>query len=256
MKTPFIIEIKNVKIKIGDTWIHKHLNLSIEQGEIIGIVGSSGSGKSTLLREILMLQKPNAGSIRVFGQELMDASPEELLVIQKRWGILFQENALFSSLTVLENTSFPLRERSDLDDNMIREIALQRILSVGLDIDSVNKYPSELSGGMAKRAALSRAIVLDPEILFLDEPTTGLDPDSASELDELILNLRDMLHLTIVIITHDLETLWRVTDRVAFLHEGKVLCVDKIEKLVHHQDEAIQKFFNGPRGRETKKTHG
>jgi phospholipid/cholesterol/gamma-HCH transport system ATP-binding protein len=255
MKNP-IIEIKNLKMKLGGSWVHNHLNLTIEQGEIIGIVGGSGTGKSTLMREIVMLQRPNSGSIRVFGKELMTAAPEDLLEIQKRWGILFQENALFSSLTVLENTAFPLKERSDLDDKTINEIALQRILSVGLDIDSVIKYPSELSGGMAKRAALSRAIVLDPEILFLDEPTTGLDPNSASELDELILNLRNMLNLTIVIVTHDLDTLWRVTDRVAFLHEGKVLCVDKIENLIHQKEEAIQTFFNGPRGREAKETHG
>lgn len=250
-----IIEIKNLKIRLGDKWIHNHLNLSIKKGEIIGIVGASGSGKTTLMREMLMLQRPNSGSIHVFGKELMNATPEQLLEVQKRWGVLFQENALFSSLTVLENIMFPLRERSNLDEEMIRELAIQRILAVGLEIDSANKYPSDLSGGMEKRVALARAIVLDPEILFLDEPTTGLDPDSAAELDELILNLQSMMGLTIVIITHDLDTLWRVTDRVAFLDEGKVLYVDKIVKLIHHSEPSIQKFFNGPRGRAAENTY-
>jgi len=208
MTTPnSIIEIKNLRIHLGDKWIHDHLNLSIKKGEIIGIVGTSGSGKTTLMREILMLQHAVSGSIRVFGKELMHATPEKLLEVQERWGVLFQENALFSSLTVLENIMFPLREKSKLDKEMIQELAMQRILSVGLEIDSANKYPSELSGGMEKRAALARAIALDPEILFLDEPTTGLDPDSAAELDELILNLQSMMGLTIIIITHDLDTL-------------------------------------------------
>jgi phospholipid/cholesterol/gamma-HCH transport system ATP-binding protein len=253
MTTP-IIEIKNLRIRVGDKWIHRGLDLDIKPGEILGVVGTSGSGKTTLMREILMLQRPNSGSIRVFGKEIVHANREKLIDIQRRWGVLFQENALFSSLTVLENIEFPLREQGKLDEDTIKELALQRVLSVGLDIDAANKYPSELSGGMAKRAALARAIVLDPEILFLDEPTTGLDPDSAAELDELILNLQSTLGLTIIIITHDLDTLWRVTNRVAFLKDGKVLRVDKLEKLVHSSDPSIQEFFNGPRGRAAKKT--
>jgi phospholipid/cholesterol/gamma-HCH transport system ATP-binding protein len=247
-----IIEIKDLKTHINDQWIHHDLNLSIFPKEIIGIVGGSGSGKSTLMREILMLQRPDSGTIRVFGKELTHMPQKELLDIQKRWGVLFQENALFSSLTVLENVSFPLKENASLDDKTIQELALQRLLSVGLDIDAVNKYPAELSGGMEKRAALARAIVLDPEILFLDEPTTGLDPESASALDELILNLQSMMGLTIVIITHDLDTLWRITNRVAFLSKGKVMYVEPIEKLIHHSDAEIKEFFNGPRGRAAK----
>lgn len=255
MTQPAIIEVKNLKIRLGDKLIHHGLNLSIKQHEIIGIVGSSGSGKSMLMREILMLQRPDSGSIHVFGKELMHISPEKFLPIQQRWGVLFQENALFSSLTVLENIEFPLREQGNLDDATIRELALQRLQSVGLEIEAANKYPAELSGGMEKKAALARAIVLDPEILFLDEPTAGLDPDSASELDELILSLHSTLDLTIIIITHDLDTLWRVTNRVAFISEGKILVVDKIENVIHHKDSSIQAFFNGPRGRATKKNY-
>lgn len=251
-----IIELKDIRMRLDKKWIHHHLSLTVKKGEIMGIVGTSGSGKTTLLREMLMLQRPDAGSIHVFGQELMRASTEQLREVQERWGVLFQENALFSSLTVLENIAFPLREKSKLDEELIRELALQRLLAVGLELDSANKYPAELSGGMKKRAALARAIVLDPEILFLDEPTTGLDPDNAAELDELILTLQALLGLTIVIITHDLDTLWRVTDRVAFLDEGKVLYVDKIEKLVQHPDQVIQEFFNGPRGRTAKHSQG
>lgn len=247
-----IIEVKDLKIRLKDKWIHNGLSLSVQKNEIIGIVGSSGSGKTTLLREMLMLQKPDSGSIQIDGKELMNATHEELLDIQNSWGVLFQENALFSSLTVLENMEFPLKEKSSLDKDIIHELAIQKILSVGLDMDSLNKYPSELSGGMEKRAALARAIVLDPEILFLDEPTTGLDPDSASELDELILNLQTMMGLTIIIVTHDLDTLWRVTDRVAFLSEGKVKYIEPINELIRHSDPEIQEFFNGPRGRAAK----
>lgn len=250
-----IIEIKNLKIKLGETWIHNGLNLEINQGEIVGIVGSSGSGKTTLLREMLMLQKPNSGSIKIFDTELMNASPDTLLLVQRKWGVLFQKNALFSSLTVLENVSFPLKERVALDDKSIEELALQKILMVGLPADSATKYPAQLSGGMEKRAALARAIVLDPALLFLDEPTTGLDPDSASDLDELILKLQATMGLTIVMVTHDLDTLWRVANRVAYLANGKVLCIDRMENLIKNPDKQIQDFFNGPRGRAAKATY-
>lgn len=217
----------------------------------MAIVGGSGSGKTTLLREMLMLQRPNSGSIRIFGQEITTASLKMKALIQSRWGVLFQQNALFSSLTLLENTAFPLKEHSNLDKKTIRELAALKIAMTGLPIDSSNKYPAELSGGMQKRAALARAIILDPELIFLDEPTAGLDPDSAGGLDELILDLQSTMGLTVVIITHDLDTLWRVTDRVAFLGEGKVLCVDEMANLVKNPHPLIQEFFSGPRGRTT-----
>lgn len=244
-----IIAVKNLKIHLGGKWVHDDLNLTVQQGEILGIAGSSGSGKTVLLYEMLMLQRPSSGSICVFGEDLTTAPIETLIPIQQRWGVVFQQNALFSALTVLENIAFPLKERGILDRDAIAQLALQRILSVGLPIDAAHKYPFELSGGMKKRAALARAIVTDPEILFLDEPSTGLDPDSAAELDELILELQSILGLTIVIVTHDLDSLWHITNRVAFLSEGKILHTDEINTLITRPDTAIQKFFNGTRGR-------
>lgn len=244
-----VIEIKDLKTYLGGTWVHKGINLTVERGEILGIVGGSGSGKTTLLREILALTKPASGSICVFNHELMTASPKTLLAIQRRWGVLFQQNALFSSLILLENVAFPLKEHTQLDPDNIRKLALLKILMAGLPIDSAYKYPSELSGGMQKRAGIARAIVLDPELIFLDEPTSGLDPNTADAFDELILNLQSTMGLTIVIITHDLNTLWRVANRVAFLGDGVILCVDTMPKLVKNPNPLIQEFFSGPRGR-------
>lgn len=244
-----IIEVKNVRIQLGGDWVHKDINLTVNRGEILAIVGGSGSGKTTLLREMLMLQRPDAGSIKIFGQEIMNASSSVQSAIRRRWGVLFQQNALFSSLTLLENTAFPLIEHTNLNKKTINELAALKIALTGLPIDAAAKFPSELSGGMQKRAALARAIVLDPELIFLDEPTAGLDPDSAESLDELILDLQSTMGLTVVIITHDLDTLWHITDRVAFLGEGKVLCVDEMSKLVKHPHKLIQEFFGGKRGR-------
>jgi len=244
-----IIEMKDIKIHLGGVPVHNGLNLSVKRGEVLAIVGGSGSGKTTLLREILMLQPPDSGSIKVFGEELMGASSSTLLAVQRRWGVLFQQNALFSSLNLLENTAFPLYEHTLLDKKTIKELAALKIVMAGLPIEAATKFPSELSGGMQKRAGIARAIVLDPELIFLDEPTAGLDPNSASGFDELILDLQETMGLTILIVTHDLDTLWRVTNRVAFLGEGKVLCIDAMAELIKNPHPLIQQFFNGPRGR-------
>jgi phospholipid/cholesterol/gamma-HCH transport system ATP-binding protein len=247
-----IIEIKGLSTELGGVYVNKNLDLNIETGEIIAVVGGSGSGKTTLLREILMLQPCTTGSIKVFGEELTTATPKQLLEVQKRWGVLFQSNALFSSLTVLENTSFPLKEHTKLKRNTIEELALLKILLAGLPREAAAKYPSELSGGMQKRAGLARAIVLDPELLFLDEPTAGLDPESAAAFDQLILDLQATMNLTIVMVTHDLDSLWKVANRVAFLGDGKVLCVDEVAKVAANPHPKIQHFFSGPRGRVAK----
>jgi phospholipid/cholesterol/gamma-HCH transport system ATP-binding protein len=242
-----IVEVSNLKTYLGNTWVHNGLNLTVKRGEILAIIGGSGSGKTVLLREILQLRKPTAGSIRVFNQELTTATANALLEIQRRWGVLFQQNALFSSLTLLENTVFPLKEHTPLDTEIMNQLATLKILMAGLPIDSIYKYPSELSGGMQKRAALARAIVLDPELLFLDEPTSGLDPANVIAFDKLILGLQSTMGLTIVIVTHDVDSLKRVANRVAFLGEGKVLSIGTVDELMKNPHPLIHAFFFGPR---------
>lgn len=244
-----VIEINNLRTRLGGVLINDGLNLTINRGEVLGIVGGSGAGKTTLLRELLSLTRPESGSIRIFDYELIGASSKTLLAIQRRWGVLFQSNALFSSLTLLENVSFPIKEHTSLDPESIRELALLKILMAGLPADAALKYPSELSGGMQKRAGLARAIALDPELLFLDEPTAGLDPNTAAGFDELILDLQSTMGLTIVMVTHDLDSLWKVTNRVAFLGKGIVMSVAPMPELVKNPDPMIQDFFGGPRGR-------
>lgn len=244
MKTnDLIIDIKNVSTKFGATWVQKNLDLSIYRGEVLGIVGGSGSGKTTLLRAMLMLNPPQSGAIKIFDCDVTKASPKALLEVQRRWGVCFQQNALFSSLTVLENTAFPLHEHTLLNDETIRNLALLKIMMAGLPIDSAIKFPAELSGGMQKRAALARAIVLDPELIFLDEPTAGLDPNNVASFDKLILDLQSTMGLTIVIISHDIDSLRRVTNRVAFLGEGKVLSVEPLEDLMKNPHPLIHDFF-------------
>lgn len=244
-----IIEISHLHTTLGNTEVHRDINLTVHKGEILGLVGGSGSGKTTLLREMLGLLKPTQGSIKIFDKEITTASANELLAIQRRWGVLFQENALFSSLNLLENVSFPLKEHTSLPPNIITDLAILKIQLAGLPTSAAVKFPSELSGGMLRRAGLARAIVLDPELLFLDEPTAGLDPMTATGFDELILNLQSTLGLTIVMVTHDLDTLWKVTNRVAFLGDGRLLCVDSMQNLVKNPNPEIQAFFGGPRGR-------
>jgi len=240
-----VISVNNLSNRIANHWIHKALNFSVQKGEVVAIVGASGSGKTTLLRSILMLQPPCSGSIEIFGDNIISCSEAERQYIRHRWGVMFQQSALFSSLTVLENILFPLQEFTQLSPQTQREIALLKIALVGLPPDTAVKYPSELSGGMSKRAAVARAIALDPELIFLDEPASGLDPKSIEALDALILHLRSALGLTIVMITHDLDSLWRIADKVAFLGEGKVLAIQHMKELTKNTHPLIQEFFSG-----------
>jgi phospholipid/cholesterol/gamma-HCH transport system ATP-binding protein len=250
-----IIEISGLCNFLGGNWVHKNLDLSIKRGEIYAIVGGSGSGKTTLLRSILMLQKPTSGTIKVFDIDITQATLRQSLHIRRRWGVLFQHGALFSSLTVLENVLFPLKEFTQLSPNLMTEIAMMKISLTGLPEDAAYKLPGELSGGMLKRAALSRALALDPELLFLDEPTSGLDPQGAGDFDELIVGLKEALNLTIVMVSHDLDSLWDVANRVAFLGEGRVLAEQPMQELVNNPAPLIKNYFKGARGQLRIKAH-
>ena len=254
MTTP-IIEIQDLTIQLGGKTILSQLDLTIQQGEILAIVGGSGSGKSTLLRSILSLIPIASGTIKFFDKFIHEREEKEFAKLYQSWGVLFQQGALFSSLTVLQNIEFPLHEYTDLDAKTITEIALLKLRLVGLNADAAYKFPSELSGGMQKRVALARALALDPTLLFLDEPTAGLDPVAANSFDELILNLQQTLGLTIMMVTHDLDTLWYVTNRVAFLAKGKILEIGSMQALAQSQQSAIKDYFNGPRGRAAKRQY-
>jgi phospholipid/cholesterol/gamma-HCH transport system ATP-binding protein len=244
-----VIELRQVSTRFGDQVVHDGLDLEIHRGEIFALIGGSGSGKSTLLREMILLHRPDSGSIRVLGVDLENISDEAALELRQRWGVLFQHGGLFGSLTVTENVGLPLREHTGLDDALIDELASWKIAMTGLKPEAARQYPSELSGGMMKRASLARALALDPELLFLDEPTAGLDPDSAAGVDELVRKLRDLFGLTIVMITHDLDLLWQVTDRVAVLAGGKVQGVGTMTELSQMDHPGIRPFFEGPRSR-------
>jgi phospholipid/cholesterol/gamma-HCH transport system ATP-binding protein len=244
-----VIEISRVSTRYGEHVVHAALDLDVRRAEIFALVGGSGTGKSTLLREMILLQRPDSGSIRVLGVDLQTAGDDEALALRQRWGVMFQHGGLFGSLTVSENVGLPLREHTALDDALIDEIAASKLALTGLAPEVGAQYPSELSGGMMKRASLARALALDPELLFLDEPTTGLDPESAGGVDELVRKLRDLFGLTIVMITHDLDLLWQVADRVAVLAAGKVQGTGSMSELSHMDHPAIRQFFEGPRGR-------
>lgn len=242
-----IIDIKNLGNYFAGTWVHKHLDFSVQQGEIVAIVGGSGAGKTTLLRTILMLQQPRQGEVNVFGIDVMKASYKLRHQVQRRWGVLFQQSALFSSLTVLENVMFPMIEFTKLSKKLCIDMAMMKIAMAGLAPDVAYRYPDELSGGMKKRAALARALAMDPELLLLDEPTSGLDPKSASDFDQLILELRASLNLTIVMVSHDTDSLWAVADRVAFLGQQRVLAMSPMQELVHNPQPLIQEYFTSAR---------
>lgn len=244
-----VIELRGVCTRFGEVSIHENLDLTINRGEVLALVGGSGSGKTTLLHEMIMLRQPSSGSIRLFGEEIVGADTAVMERLRQRFGVLFQQGALFSALTVLQNVAVPLREHATLNDELIDQIALLKIQQAGLPVDAALKYPSELSGGMIKRAALARAMALDPQLLFLDEPTAGLDPASATGFDELVLRLKQWLGLTVVMVTHDLDSLWKVADRVAVLGERRVIAVAPMAELARVDHPAVRVYFEGPRAR-------
>lgn len=247
-----VVDVVGLSTRIGGTMIHEEIDLTVYRGEILALAGGSGSGKTTLLREIIMLQRPTTGTIRLFGTDVSKLDALEEGSVQCRCGVLFQRGALFTSLTVAENIAVPLREFTDLGKDAVREVAATKLAFVGLPADSAGKYPNELSEGMRKRAAMARAIALDPELLFLDEPSSGLDPVSADGMDELILRLKELLGLTVVMVTHDLDSLWRVADRVAVLGGGRILGIGTMEELCRTENPVIRQYFHGPRGRAAK----
>src|SRR5262249_29152402 len=243
-----IIRVRGLVNRFGDETVHDGLDLDVFRGEILGVVGASGSGKSVLLRTIIGLNRPAAGQVEVFGQNMMEIGDVEQHEIEKRWGVLFQDCALFSARRVAKNMEVPQKEYYDMRRALMDEIAAFRVGIVGLPAGTGEKYPSQLSGGMRKRSGLARALALDPQIVFLDEPTAGLDPIAAGEFDELIRDLRGSLGLTVFMVTHDLDTLFAVCDRVAVLVDKKVRVAD-LAQIVHDDHPWIQAYFHGPRGR-------
>ena len=245
-----IIQVRGLKNAFGEAVIHDNLDLDVRRGEILGVVGGSGTGKSVLMRSIIGLQTPVAGEITVFGEPTIGREETEATDIRKRWGVLFQGGALFSTLTVAENVEVPLREfYGDMNPALMAEIAAYKVVMTGLAPDAGPKFPAELSGGMKKRAGLARALALDPELLFLDEPTAGLDPIGAAAFDDLTKSLQKTLGLTVFLITHDLDTLYAICDRVAVLADRKVIAVGTIDELLALDHPWIQEYFKGPRGR-------
>ncbi len=244
-----VISVRDLVVGFGKQTVLKGLNLDIRRGEILGFVGASGGGKSVLTRTIIGLLPKRQGRIEVFGKNLDDLDELERQKVEKRWGVLFQGGALFSSLNVIQNVQFPLREDLKLRGRLLDEIAVAKLEMVGLDASVCEKAPSELSGGMIKRAALARALALDPEIVFLDEPTSGLDPISAGEFDELIRALQQTLGLTVFMVTHDLYSLHSVCDRVAALADGKIIADGPVDSLMHSEHPWLKAYFGGKRGR-------
>ncbi len=244
-----VIRVRGVEVGFGERLILKGLDLDVYRGEILGFVGGSGQGKSVLTRTILGLVPKRAGAIEVFGEDLDELSPESRRQIERRWGVLFQQGALFSSLTVKQNVQVPMREYLTLSDRLLDELAMLKIEMVGLKPDAADKLPSELSGGMIKRAALARALSLDPEILFLDEPTSGLDPIGAGDFDELIATLQRTLGLTVFMVTHDLDSLHTVCDRIAALGDGQIIAAGPIETMLASDHPWVRSYFHGKRAR-------
>lgn len=245
-----ILSARDVTVGFGDNLVLEKLSLDVFRGEILGFVGASGAGKSVLLRTVLGLMKKRSGSIRLFGVDVDKADDAERLRLDMRLGVLFQQGALFSSLTVLENVQVPMREYLDLSQKLMDELALLKLELVGLPRDSGAKFPSQLSGGMIKRAALARALALDPDIVFLDEPTSGLDPIGAADFDELVAKLRDTMGLTVYMVTHDLDSLFSVCDRIAVLGKKKVLVEGTIDDMLASEEPWVKSYFRGKRARQ------
>jgi phospholipid/cholesterol/gamma-HCH transport system ATP-binding protein len=243
-----VIKVRDLVVGFGEQIVLNHLSLDVREGEILGVVGGSGAGKSVLLRTIIGLLPKRQGSIEVLGVDLDKASEAERRALERRWGILFQQGALFSSLTVRENIQFPMRENLHISQRLMDEMTLAKLEMVGLTREDANKYPSELSGGMTKRVALARALALDPEIVFLDEPTSGLDPISAGDFDELIRTLQQTLGLTVFMVTHDLESLYSACDRIAALADGQVVAEGPIETMLECDHPWVKTYFQGKRG--------
>lgn len=244
-----IVRVRGLRNAFGRHVVHDDLDLDVRRGEVLGVVGGSGTGKSVLLRSIVGLLRPTRGEVQVFGRDMLAMSERERSQIERRFGVLFQAGALFSSLTVRENIALPLIEHAGLTRGQAERLADLKLALTGLDVDTGPKYPSDLSGGMVKRAALARALALDPDILFLDEPTAGLDPVSAAAFDQLILTLRDALGFTVFLVTHDLDTLYATCDRIAVLAEKRMLITDTLDIVQRNPNPWIQAYFNGPRGR-------
>jgi phospholipid/cholesterol/gamma-HCH transport system ATP-binding protein len=244
-----IIQVRDLTNQFGPQVVHQHLDLDLYRGEVLGVVGGSGTGKSVLLRTIVGLRQPNAGTVRVFGEDLLTLPTQRRSELERRFGVLYQRGALFSSLTVLENIALPLIEHAGLNRAQAERLAESKVALVGLPGHAGDKYPTELSGGMVKRAALARALALEPDILFLDEPTAGLDPIGAAAFDQLIRTLRDALGLSVFLVTHDLDTLYTLCDRVAVLAQKRVLVADTLDVVAATDDPWIHDYFHGPRGR-------
>jgi len=243
-----IVTARGIVNRFGAQLVHDGVDFEVHAGEVFGIVGGSGSGKSVLLKTLLGLRRPDSGTVHIEGREITAMSDEELREIKRRYGVTFQQGALFSSLTVAENVALPVLEAMDLDPGTVTKLVELRLRMVGLPLESAAKFPAQLSGGMVKRVALARALALDPKLLFLDEPTAGLDPIAAAALDALLLYLRSALGLTVVMVTHDLDTLARTCDRVAVLVDGKVI-VDTLQGIVANDHPWIRQYFHGARGR-------
>lgn len=244
-----VVEVRDLHTRFGSKVVHEGISFDIRRGEVFAIVGGSGSGKSTLMREIAILHTPDKGSVRLFGVEVSRLTDVSALPLRRRMGVMFQYGALFNNLTILQNVSVPLQEHTTLPASLIEEIAAVKIELVGLEPDVAALYPRELSGGMRKRSAMARAIALDPEIIFLDEPSSGLDPVSADGLDQLILKLKELMGLTIVMVTHDMDSLWRVADTVILLGDARIRARGSMREVLGTDDPLVGEFFKGNRGR-------